>query len=538
MDQEQQSSMREYLGVLRRGAWIVVVATLLAGAAAYFLAARETKAYSATAEVLVPPAPLNLVLPGGNSSSTVQQARDAATLAKLAETPAVAAGASAKLTPHVSADSLASMTSVTSDPSTNVITFTLRNHSRSFAVTAVNAYARSFADYENLQRVKAIDTAIASIKDQITQTKREAARAPKAQRFTFSQTLAKLASKQEAMSTARAVTASSPATLSKSASGAAQVAPKPTKDALLGLAAGLILGLGLASLRHLLDTRVRTADDVMRQINLPLLGRLSTPPRGLRSHNGLALLEQDDSALAEEYHKLRLSVDFANLPTRARSIVVTSSLAGEGKSTTIANLGVALAQAGRRVIIVDFDLRRPQMDSFFDLGGVPGMTDVLLGTAALEDALFAIKVGGVQPVARPDERGSLHVMASGPVPPNPVAFTESRAVGELIETLLQYADLLLLDSAPLLPVGDTIGLSRSVDAMIVLARADIVTRPALKDLHRTLQMCEAAKLGFIFTGAEAEPGYGYRNYASYARTAAPMPAESPQPPVRDGIRAD
>jgi capsular exopolysaccharide synthesis family protein len=534
MNDDQQSSFSEYLGVLKRSAWIVVLAAMLATATAYFISAQQTKMYSAAAEVLVPPAPLNLVLPGG-SSSTVQQARDAATLAQLAQTPDVAAGAIGGLHPGITAAKLVSITSVVSDPSTNVLTFTVRDASSAFATTAVNAYAQAFARYENAQRVTAINSALASIAQQVAQTKSDAAHASKSQQFTFAQTLAKLASKQEGLSTAKAVTLSAPATLSKQATGATQFAPKPSKDALLGLAGGLILGLGLAALRHVLDTKVRTADDVARQTDLPLLARLSTPTRTLRSSHGVAILSSDEAALGEEYRKLRLSVEFANLGPKARSIVVTSSIAGEGKSTTVANLGAAFALSGKRVVIVDVDLRRPQLGLFFDMGQAPGMTEVLLGHATLDEALVQVDVGEQQVVGRQDAQGSLHVMHAGPIPPNPAAFTESSAVGELLEQLLDIADLVLLDSAPLLPVGDTIGLARHVDAMIVLTRADVVTRPALKDLRRTLEVCETVKLGFIFTGADTEPGYGYSEY--YGSSSGKLPPPLPSAPARSSRSA-
>ncbi|MGH3430988.1 MAG: hypothetical protein ACRDQZ_26020, partial [Mycobacteriales bacterium] len=166
---------------------------------------------------------------------------------------------------------------------------------------------------------------------------------------------------------------------------------------------------------------------------------------------------------------------------------------------------------------------------FFDVGQAPGMTEVLLGHATLDEALVPVDVGEQRPVGRHDTQGSLHVMHAGPVPPNPASFTESSAVGELLAKLLDIADLVLLDSAPLLPVGDTIGLVRHVDALIVLARAELVTRPVLKDLRRTLEVCETVKLGFIFTGAETEPGYGYSEYYGSHSGKLPPPIASPAP---------
>src|SRR5581483_9269843 len=165
------------------------------------------------------------------------------------------------------------------------------------------------------------------------------------------------------------------------ATEAAQVAPRPLRNGVLGLLLGLVLGVALAFLRDELDTRVRTSDEVARVLELPLLARLAEPPRRLRGKTRLVTVERPHGPHAEAFRMLRTNFDCVNLDRGARMLMVTSALQGEGKSTTTANLAVALARSGKHVLLVDFDLRRPTIARFFDLEGKTGVSDVVLGQA-------------------------------------------------------------------------------------------------------------------------------------------------------------
>ena len=286
---------------------------------------------------------------------------------------------------------------------------------------------------------------------------------------------------------------------------------------LLGLGLGVFFGLALMSLVEALDRRVRDSDEIQRRLGLHLLGRVPTPPRGLRKPGQLGLLDDDAGHAAEVFHRLRVSLDFANVKTRARTLMITSAVEQEGKSTTAGNLALALAGAGRRVALLDLDLRRPMIATFFGLPDRVGATSVMLGEATVDQALRVVPLPAG--VAGPNE-GSLLVMTAGPLPPNPSPLLEADATSELLEEVADRVDIVIIDSAPMLPVSDSVVLGGKVEGVVVVVRSEVVTRPMLTELHRTLLELPTPKLGFIVTGSEHDAGgYGYGGgYGGYSAT--------------------
>jgi non-specific protein-tyrosine kinase len=227
---------------------------------------------------------------------------------------------------------------------------------------------------------------------------------------------------------------------------------------------------------------------------------------------------------------LRANLEFVNLDRGARSILVTSALEEEGKSTTVANLAVALARAGQKVVLVDLDLRRPAIGKFFGItGSQPGVTNVVVGSVPLDRALVevvripggarggAAHMGG-NGAGSTGSAGVLKVLASGPVPSDPGEFVNATRLTTTLEELTRMFDFVLIDTPPLLSVGDAMALSARADAMITVARLNMLRRPNLNELARALETCPTIKLGVVVTGAEAEPGYGYGGY-QYHRSA-------------------
>jgi Mrp family chromosome partitioning ATPase len=213
--------------------------------------------------------------------------------------------------------------------------------------------------------------------------------------------------------------------------------------------------------------------------------------------------------------------------------MVTSAIQAEGKSTTVANLAVASARAGRHVVLVDLDLRRPYIHRFFPFEGRPGLTEVALGYADLEDAILSVAFGGPAQNGRsramPAEmqngnghrnvKGVLDAISAGPAPPNGGDFIESERLAEILARLRGRYDVVLIDAPPLLRVGDGIALSARVDALIVVARLNILRRPMLNELRRVLHSLPAQELGFVVTGAHLDDDYtyGYGGYYHYER---------------------
>jgi polysaccharide biosynthesis transport protein len=331
--------------------------------------------------------------------------------------------------------------------------------------------------------------------------------------------------------------------LAQPAESAGQVSPKPVRNGLLAGVLGLVLGVGLAFLRETLDTRVRSTDEIASWLELPLLARVPSPPRHVRSATELVTIVEPNSAHAEAFRILRTNLDFVNLEAGARTIMFTSAGGGEGKSTTAANVAVAMARAGRRCVLVDLDLRQSSVHSFFRLTRDRGMTDVALGRIALEEAMVGVPLGiparnGHRAGNGQAETGPmLVVVPAGTPPPNPGELVAGSRMATILGTLRERADIVIVDAPPLLSVGDALALSSRVDGMVLVASLPSIQRSALGELRRVLESCPARKLGFVLAGAELEQGYGYASYGAYHQPAPTShPAGSSVGDQHDGVR--
>jgi non-specific protein-tyrosine kinase len=347
---------------------------------------------------------------------------------------------------------------------------------------------------------------------------------------------ASLLEKEQQLRTMEALQTSNAALLRPGGS-AEQVQPKPVRNGILGLVLGLVLGLALAFLREALDTRVRSAGEVGAALGLPLLARLPAAPRKLSRKDALVMLADPASTQAEAYRMLRAKLELANLERGAQTVMVTSAVEEEGKSTTAANLAVAFARGGKNVLLVDLDLRRPSLDRFFGLVGAPGLTDVALGHVELEAAVTTIALAGPDGgTSRAGSNGAgsiggvLEVVPLGSLPPDPGEFAVGRALPTLLERLRARADVVIVDSPPMLQVGDALAVGALVDALVVVTRLHAVRRGTLAELARALEASPTATLGFVLTGTRRDDGYpdSYRaagsSYAWDPRRSAHEPA--------------
>jgi capsular polysaccharide biosynthesis protein/cellulose biosynthesis protein BcsQ len=451
-------TFRDYLRIARRQAWIIVAVTVLGVLGAAFFSARQDKLYEASATVLVsgfdPSQPPDMFL---------QTQADIAT-----DSPELAERVRRAL--HLQNDPPISVA-----PRTNsaLLTFSSTTSVPALSAKIATEYAEQFKKFQ--QRLAAADVKTAA------------------------------------------------AFLVRPAAPGTQVQPRTTRNLVLGFLFGLILGCGLAFLRDALDTRVRTTEEIAERLDLPLLARLPKPSAELRRADRLVTVSEPDGLAAEGFKIMRANVDFARMEADARTLLVTSAHEGDGKSTTIANLAVLLARAGQRVVLVDLDLRRPFIHQFFDLDG-PGVAQVATGAATLEEALAPIPLvwpganaswnghesDGLQPSG-----GLLEVLPAGPMPSRLDDVLAKNILAGMLDGLRERADVVLIDSPPLL-AGDAMATSAAVDAIVIVLNMDRLRRPVLRELRRVLDSIPTRKIGFVVAGADLGASYT-ENVINYRR---------------------
>lgn len=301
------------------------------------------------------------------------------------------------------------------------------------------------------------------------------------------------------------------------------VSPSPVRDAGIALFVGVLVGCAAALLREYWDDSVKSKEDLEAVGGGLSVVAMIPQVAGWKDRRATELVSvaQPSSPAAEAYRTLRTSVKFLGIHRPITSVQVTSAVAGEGKTTTVANLAVAFARSGARVVAVCCDFRRPRLHEFFDLPNVAGFTSVLAGDVSLQDA--------VQRVPGEDR---LLVLTAGPVPPNPAELLSSSRASAAIGVLAENADLVVIDSPPVLPVTDAIVLAGMVDATLLVAATGVTHRRAFARSVEILEQVDAPIVGAVLNGVGSDGGYG-GSYAYDLGYAPLSPAGGPGGPAGD-----
>lgn len=303
---------------------------------------------------------------------------------------------------------------------------------------------------------------------------------------------------------------------------ASPASPKPLKWALFGFVAGLFLGVVAAFVVNQFDTHVRSPEAAAGLLKMPLLAQLGKISAKSLDREPLYVLGAPSGPPAEAIRKLRANLEFSNVDGELRSLFLTSAWQGEGKTTLACNLSVALAEAGSKVVLVDGDLRRPRVHTYFGLKNALGVSSVLTGKTTLEDTLRPVLVGRRSATAG-DVRGPAHgqhklsVLTSGLVPPNPGEIIASNRFRELIARLQSEFDIVMVDAPALLPVGDAATMARFVDGLVFLVNLDKARRSSLHAAASQVSQMPCRKLGVVTIGKLSELGYGHGYYGQYTR---------------------
>ena len=278
------------------------------------------------------------------------------------------------------------------------------------------------------------------------------------------------------------------------------VRPKKHLNIAFSVILAICLGIGMAFLQEYLDDRVNSPDDIERISALPTLGHV---PLMLGDQPRLVNALAANSHIAESYRGLRSSIGFAGIDHPIRRLQVTSAGKGEGKSTTSVNLATAMAMDGKRVILVDADMRRPSIHRTLTLPNSPGLSEVLAGMKSMDEALQETDVDG------------LRVLCAGPIPPNPAELLGSRAFDHLIEQLEERADIVIYDTPPCMPVTDPLIVASRMDGVILVLHVGQTRKGAIKHAVEQLGRARARIVGVVFNRVEQNKGGSYYHHYYY-----------------------
>ncbi len=526
-------SLRKYLSILWHWAWLIGLAVVLAGGAAYMTDRLTPPVYSASTKLLVNEAPKL----ADAASILINDARLGQTYSDMMVQRPVLDRVIDTLGLNLSAGQLAGAVRVEIVRDTQLLRLTVESEDPAQAAAIANTIPAVFRQLNADMQAQRYADAKASLTeqlavaaDQITAKQdaidlvaRSVAPQKEADLLRLQSDLAQLRQVYDRLSasyenirlaesqSASNIVISEPATVPT-----APVRPQTSRDTMMGAALGLLLALGMVFLIEYLDNTIRSPEQVVTGLNLPVIGLIMQAAgardrgdRALQSTAGTELiaLQEPRSPITEAYRALRTNIQIAGVDQPIRTLLVTSPSPNEGKSTVAANLAIVMAQAGREVILLDADLRRPRIAKLFDQHDAVGLAATLLDDTRQW-----------QKVLMPTKMDHLRTAPGGEPPPNPSELLGTKRMQEFVGFLKEHSDTIVIDSPPLLPVTDALVLAPQVDGVIVVVEyGSTQLRPAQQAVTQ-LKQAGARVLGVVLNKVPSSRrgyGYGYNYYRHY-----------------------
>ena len=518
--------LKRYLEVLKRWVLLIIFGAILAGGIAYFVSNSMTPVYFASARYLIDEAP------GSSNSNEYSQLlteqKLAQTYVEIATARPVLEETIVSLELPLRVSTLRSMVSVSAPPDTQILVIGVEDTDPVRAADIANTigevfinqnqareslrYAEPIATWQSRMDVIASD--IGKLEVTINgfgepKTAEEIALLARLQtqlnesqiRYTEAfNSLNKLQQDQ-------AKESSNIVPIESAQPAYSPIRPRTATNTGLAAVAGILIAVAIVFLIEYLDDTVKNQDQVLSDTGLSSLGAIAQIKSGEPSES-IVVFTRPRDPLSEAYRVLRTNLGFSAIDGELRSILVTSGSPGEGKSTTVSNLAAVMAQAGKRVIIVDSDLRRPVQHKILTVGNNRGLTTALLDSET--PASFHLQNTKIE---------GLRVMTSGPIPPNPAEILSSQRMGQLIEELYEGADILIFDTPPVLTVTDAAVLAPQVDGTLFVVQVGKTRRDTLARAVERVEKTSAHCLGVVLNRVKPSHGgyYYYQYYNTYAR---------------------
>lgn len=494
---------------IRRSLALIAVCVALGAVAVNVIRQAEGPSYDASARVLIQTTPISRIVTG-TEPPFVDPQRAEDTARSLASAPEIYQRAAAQDVGLGTPSELRSAVRVTGG-SGDILVFTASSSDPDRAVKIANAVAAQYIAFRTSLTGESIDKGIAQLKSRLaTLGPADPARAELQNQLT----------KLELLQTLN----SGDAVLVERAGSASKTTPAPVRDSLLGAAIGLIVGLLLAALREAVDTKVRSESDVEDLLAAPVLASVRSIPRRAR----LVVYGRHEHQFADTYALLAANLFQSRDGAKRVVLAVTSAIPREGKTTTAANLAVALARRGHHVLLADFDFRKPKVSELFGIpSDAPGTIQVLSGEARLEDALWSVALKGPQPrvsqnglpelLAEDGEEGSgnglgerplgsLHVLPAGGATKTH-AVAQSPRLATLLKRLRSRYEVIVLDTPPALMTVEMTELGRLIDTALVVVRQGRVSQRNLRALGKQARGWPAEVVGAVLTDTPAQEAY-------------------------------
>jgi polysaccharide biosynthesis transport protein len=473
--------------VIRERWWIIVLAAITGLLGGVLYGASATKTYQATATVLIQPSsPISDVVAGTATAAAEDPTRIAATDLLLMTSPAVADAAQKALKLKVSPSDLRDEVTASEEPNADLFDITASDSDGARAARVANAFATEFVAFRQASAQQSAAAAEAGLAQRLAATP-----------ATDIPDRTALQAALQRVTELGAVQTGDATVVSAATAPSSPTSPKPKLDAALGLIFGLALGLGLVFVVDLTDRRIKDGEEFEAAYGLSTL--VHVPVRSLSASGS-----DPDSPAFEPYRILGGGLTFSKRAAGVRSLLITSAVWGEGKTTVAVGLAKALADSGHTVSLVELDQRGPSLARHFALHSDSGLTAVLVGEEPVTDRLQ-------QPVA---SLPCLNVLPAGRrIAGNPLEMLRSPEMDRVMEQLLSVSDIVIYDAPPILGVADTQALldHPRIDACLIVARGNRLTREEARRARAILSQRLVQPLGLVLTGLE-EPGVGSGGY--------------------------